>query len=283
MTQMKKTTASVGILLLGGFVLAAVVLNRPEPSVDVGPGPDSAIYFDASAAIDERIRALEIAVGEERNARQIVEEELRIILDELERINASEPQAADEPAVDGRGGRGSRDEGEIRESFQQRRNERFSPEGRTRQLVDAGFSTDRAAMIVQRESELQMEVLQARFEARQSGAPSEPGSIASNPDEMLRAEIGDTDYAMYLGANNRPTSVGVSTVISSSPAQIAGLQPGDRIVSYDGKRVFSVNDLNAQTMQGTSGQNVLVDVERDGVQMQFVLPRGPLGISGGRR
>jgi hypothetical protein len=277
---MKKTTSAVAALLLVGFTAAAVVLIGPEPLVDVGPIPDPAVYFDANAATDERIRALEIAVGEERNARQLLEEELGFILDELDRINADERQTSGERSEDNRGGR---DAAEIRESFQQRRNERFSTEGRTQQLVDAGLSPDRAALIVQREAELQMEALQARFDARQSGDRLEPGSIGANPEAALRAEIGDTDYAMYLEANNRSTSVGISSVIPSSPAQTAGLQPGDRIVSYGGERVFSTNDLNAQTIQGTPGQNVLVEIERDGVPMQFVLPRGPLGISGGRR
>jgi len=88
---------------------------------------------------------------------------------------------------------------------------------------------------------------------------------------------------MYLQANNRPTSVGINSVMPLSPAQAAGLQAGDRIVRYDGQRVFNVFDVNAQTRQGTSGQSVLVDIERDGSPMQIVLPRGPLGIRASRR
>ena len=83
--------------------------------------------------------------------------------------------------------------------------------------------------------------------------------------------------------NNRSTSVTISSVIESSPAQSAGLQPGDEIVRYDGERVFSMTDLTRQTMDGTAGQNVVVDIMRDGTPMQIVMPRGPVGISGGRR
>lgn len=277
---MKKTTVAFGALLLGGLVLAAVVLNKPEPSVDVGAMPDPAVYFDANAAMEERIRALEIAVGEERNARQLLEEELSFILDELDTISAEGRQTADERVADSRGGR---NEVQNRETFQERRNERFSLEGRTQPLIDAGFTPERAAVIAQRESELQMKALQARFEARVSGERSERGDIAMNPDAMLRAEIGDDDYAMYLEANNRASSVGISSVMPSSPAQIAGLQPGDRIVSYAGTRVFGVGELNAQIVQGSPGENVLLDIERDGVPMQVVLPRGPLGITSRRR
>jgi len=100
----------------------------------------------------------------------------------------------------------------------------------------------------------------------------------------LRQELGDYEYERYLVANNRPTSVGVGTVLESSPGQVAGLQPGDQIVSYDGQRVFSTVDLNQQTMQGVPGESVVVDFLRDGVPMQVVVPRGPIGIStrGGR-
>jgi hypothetical protein len=36
-------------------------------------------------------------------------------------------------------------------------------------------------------------------------------------------------------------------------------------------------------MQGDPGVSVAVDIMRDGVPMQVVLPRGPVGVSAGRR
>ena len=61
----------------------------------------------------------------------------------------------------------------------------------------------------------------------------------------------------------------------------AGLQPGDEIVSYDGKRVFDMRELNAFTLEGRAGESVVVDVRRDGRTVQLVMPRGPIGITGG--
>ena len=75
----------------------------------------------------------------------------------------------------------------------------------------------------------------------------------------------------------------MSSVIESSPEQSAGLQPGDEIVRYDGERVFNMTDLTQRTMDGAAGQNVIVDIMRNGQPMQIVMPRGPVGISGGRR
>ena len=138
-------------------------------------------------------------------------------------------------------------------------------------------------MIVRRESELQMQSLQARYEAERSGDPVDYWRSRNASSETLRQELGDADYERYLTANDRSTTISVSSVIDSSPGQAAGLQPGDEIVRYDGERVFSMTDLTRQTMAGTAGQNIVVDIMRDGNPMQIVMPRGPVGITGGRR
>jgi len=44
-----------------------------------------------------------------------------------------------------------------------------------------------------------------------------------------------------------------------------------------------MTDLTRQTMAGTAGHNIVVDIMRDGNPMQIVMPRGPVGITGGRR
>ena len=68
--------------------------------------------------------------------------------------------------------------------------------------------------------------------------------------------------------------------MDSSPGSQAGLQPGDQIVSYNGERIFNISELHELTLQGTVGENVIVEIERDGMRMQLSLPRGPVGISG---
>jgi C-terminal processing protease CtpA/Prc len=281
---MTKQTVIAGAILVGGFALAALVLNESTPVSEPGAGPeDPAVYFDATAATEERIRALEVAVGEERNARQLLEEELRFILEELDRMEDGDSEQVEEREAPNRRDQISNEASVGMAEFQRRRSDRNSPEGRTKILLDAGFSPDRAAVIVQRESELQMQAMQARYDARQSGEGFDPNDIRLNPDSALRAEIGDSEYESYLQANGRSTSVTISSVMQTSPAQNAGLKPGDDIVAYGGERVFSTSDLNAQTMQGAPGESVLVDIERDGVPMQIVLPRGPIGITSGRR
>jgi membrane-associated protease RseP (regulator of RpoE activity) len=146
-------------------------------------------------------------------------------------------------------------------------------------LVAAGFAPDRADWIARRTAELRVAQMQARYAAAREGRPVDPAAMQG--ERTLRSELGDADYERYLQALDRPTSVGVREVIASSPGEQAGLEAGDEIVAYDGKRVFDLRDLNALTLEGRAGESVVVQVRRDGRVLDLVMPRGPIGIFGG--
>lgn len=279
---MRKTYIAVAVSLAAGFATAAIVLrsNDAQPDVDSIVTGD---YFDQSAETSERIRALELAVAEERNARQLIEEELMALFDEIDSLRDAAEQQADPEGQQDVAAAGLPDAArdEVRSRFRSR-NIRSSEEARTAALLDAGFSLDRADWIMRREDELRLEALQARFEAQRSGDMQAMFNANNSSESRLREELGDTDYEQYLDAYDRPTSVIVSSILDSSPGQRAGLQAGDQIVSYDGQRVFSYSDLNNQQLQGNAGESVVVDLVRDGAPMQIVLPRGPIGIQAGR-
>lgn len=231
------------------------------------------LTFDQSLSTEARIRALEQAVSDERYARQLLQEELFILTGELETLMAQRSDVAlDRSAVF-----------ERVETAPPNPRRRRGAEGRAERLVEAGLEPGQAEWIVQRESQLQMEALQARYEAERTGDAMNYFQSRTAASDALRNELGDAEYERYLAASGRPTSVAVSSVLESSPAQRAGLMPGDEITSYDGKRIFSMSDLTRQTLEGQPGEQVVVDVRRDGVSMQVVVPRGPIGIAGGRR
>jgi membrane-associated protease RseP (regulator of RpoE activity) len=144
-------------------------------------------------------------------------------------------------------------------------------------LIVAGFAPDRAEWINRRIQELRMQAMQAQSEARREGRPPH----ADVETATLRTELGDQDYERFLIARGVPTRVNIMSVLASSPAERAGMQRGDEISSYDGKRVFNVPDLNELALGGTSGESVVVDVRRNGENLRFVLPRGPLGVLSG--
>lgn len=236
---------------------------------------------ESELPVDERVSALEQAVRQEQYARQLLQEEVMILTEELDELRGGiAPTPVTDTASDTRSDRESEASREDRRSRYARRR---SPEGRIERLVEAGIDVGLADWIIQREEELQMESLQARFEAGRNGEPNDFYREQFSTREVLRQELGDDNYERYLTANGRPISVAISSVIGSSPAQAAGLQSGDEIMRYDGERVFSMTDINNATMAGEAGQNVVIDIVRDGLPMQVAMPRGPIGITGGRR
>jgi hypothetical protein len=273
---MKKSYTAIAVSLAAIVAAAAIVLNASEFGSESSDAPSAvaAPYFDDSAATEERIRALESAVSEEREARQLLEDELLVLFGEIERLEESRAERDQDREARGRN-----------ESEPVARVQRFYGESvnvdRREAMIESGLSPDRADWILQRESELRFESIQARFDARNSDEPQNPFDPSFNPEAMLRAELGDREYEMYLEASGRPTSVGISNIMESSPGQRAGLQSGDEIVGYDGQRIFSTSELMQQTMVGGEG-NVVVDLIRDGAPMQIVLPRGPIGVEIGR-
>ena len=273
---MQKTTRIVVLSLAAAGAVAAVMVN--SVSNDAGPPLPVSNDFDANAATEQRIRALELAVSEERRARQLLEEELLAIYADLDGLRAGsnrEPagEAVPEPALASADAiREERSQGQVIDAREAARREA---------MVGTGLAPDRVDYILRRESEMRYEAMQAVFEARSTGEPVDRFSPGMNPEAMLRAEIGDSDFEKYLEAQGRPTSVGVASVMASSPGEQAGLQSGDEIVSYDGERVFSTYELTQHTMAGGEG-NVIIDVVRDGAPIQIVVPRGPIGVEIGR-
>jgi hypothetical protein len=167
------------------------------------------------------------------------------------------------------GADGPIDPAAMRERMRERQLER---------LVAAGFTRERAEWLERRTQELEVQAMQAQYEAQRGGQPA-PGQ--ADTQRALRNEIGDAEYERYLTATGRPTQVQVLDVLASSAAERAGLQSGDQIVSYAGMRVFDIRELNALTREGAPGESVTVTVLRNGQSMQLQVPRGPLGVSGG--
>jgi membrane-associated protease RseP (regulator of RpoE activity) len=264
---MNKNVLAIASGLLAALAALAIVLFTREPQAPVSAvGPTD--YFDQNAATEDRILALEVAVAEERNARLLLEEELQALYAEFDALTDNTDEREGTPVAD------------TREAREEARRQALARGDRNKgRLVDAGFSEDRASWILDRVERLQMEQIQAIYDARQSGEPLDRSDFRLDPDRALRTQIGDAEYEQYLEAFGRSTSVAVGTVLESSPGQRAGLQSGDQIVGYGGQRVFSYSELSERTMNAAPGQSVVVDIIRDGAPMQIVVEAGPIGIS----
>jgi membrane-associated protease RseP (regulator of RpoE activity) len=273
-------------LVLGGLVAGFVVSFwlQPTPVAPRAESPDPArpVGSAAVAAMDSaaaaRLAAVEAALDAEILERAALEERVAELAAQLEALGELPRMTAARAA----GGVPPADAEALRANARRMVQERDAAGERRaiERLTAAGFPPDRAEWITRREEQLRMAALQAQYDATREGRALAPGE-ALDAGSTLRTELGDADYERYLTATGRPTSVGVRDVLASSPAEASGLVPGDEIVAYDGTRVFDMRELNALTLAGTAGESVVVDVRRDGQTVRLVMPRGPLGITGG--
>lgn len=70
---------------------------------------------------------------------------------------------------------------------------------------------------------------------------------------------------------NLPVGVYVYSVQEYSPAELAGLQKGDVIISFDGTTVKTISQLNSLKLKHKAGDKVKVIVNRDGSQKTLTL------------
>jgi hypothetical protein len=274
---------TVALSLVAGFAAGTWLTAEPAVEIAAGEALNSTAYFDSTAPSDKRIRALEQAVADERNARSILEDQLHALMEEIERIDASGPRVIVSEVADLQRSREQATSDSSRSSERRPDMLAFATsyrDARINQLVRNGITPERAEWILQRESEARFEALQAEFDARRAGESIDPYASNLDAQTRLRSDLGDADYENYLQSMGQPTAVMIQEVLGSSPANRAGLQAGDQLVSYGGKRVFSMTELRAQAMQGQTGEDVVIEIMRNGTLMQLTVPRGPLGISG---
>jgi hypothetical protein len=154
-------------------------------------------------------------------------------------------------------------------------------------LVAAGFGADQAREIVSRADAMAMERLNMQYQATREGwidTDRYRDALTDLPDvrEVVTNEYGDDAYDRYLYAAGRPNRLVVQDVFQDSPAGAAGLQPGDRVIAMADERIYSTRDLMNVASSGREGETVPLVVERGEAVFELYVPRGPLGIRGGR-
>lgn len=153
----------------------------------------------------------------------------------------------------------------------------------TENLVNAGISFDLAADIVRRQNEIDLKTLELRDRAVREGylgtsRYSNELNDLREQDVSLRAEIGGDAYDRYLYSTGQRNRVNITSVMSDSPAEQAGMQTGDVILNYGDSQMFNWSELQDATTLGERGDYVNVTVLRDGQLLNLWLPRGPLGV-----
>jgi hypothetical protein len=149
---------------------------------------------------------------------------------------------------------------------------------RIARLIAAGFTEDRALQIAGRASEVRRAAMEREYAATGTIRPLNSAS-PSAVEQQLRSEMGDGEYEKYLKALGQSTRIRVGDVAAGSAAANAGIMSGDEIVTYAGRRVFNLRELNALMLQNPEGETAAATIVRDGQTMQLYVTGGALGIS----
>ncbi|MGH8495641.1 MAG: PDZ domain-containing protein [Gammaproteobacteria bacterium] len=153
-------------------------------------------------------------------------------------------------------------------------------------LVAAGVEESQAREIKRQMDALDLEMMNLQYAADQGGEiDNERFAEAWRENQAkrvaVRETIGDDAYDRFLYAMGQANRIAIQDVLEGSPAQDAGLKTGDLLLSYDGERLFTVDDLMRYSRSGEAGRTVTLEVVRDGRHLQLYMPRGPLGIRSG--
>jgi C-terminal processing protease CtpA/Prc len=150
-------------------------------------------------------------------------------------------------------------------------------------LVKAGLEPWRAEDIARKQSQQAL----ARLELRDKAARENYLRTTRFRQEMqeleasapsVRDEIGIDTYDKYLYQSGQSNRVAISSVMTGSAAEQAGMLDGDLILSYDNQRLFNYRQLRGLTTAGERGETINVTVSRGGSEVSLALPRGPLGV-----
>jgi hypothetical protein len=263
--------AGVGLLVglaLGG--LLHVLSGEGEASA---PSLSREPMAGSGEASVQQLAALGEALAAERAERIALAAEVARLRSELEELapaaEASPPAETSEGAADA--GAASPAPSEVAAAGQW-----FEDSA----LLERGVSPDEVARLHRRFEETEMEILYLRDRATREGWNRRRRMMTELADIRagLREEVGDEAYDLILYATGQDNRVIITDVLATSPARAADLRPGDVIVRYGDRAIFSVSDLQRETRSGDAGAPVTVEVRRDDEELRTYIARGPLGV-----
>jgi len=268
-----KSHLLIAVLCLGAFTgynLLRVVSSEPgSPNADAPPGtPEFTHWYKDNA--DDALAQLQQRLAQAEQERVWLAERIAA----LEAVTGK-PETYPDTGT----GTPATEANEIPESTAPAQTFRTSVEA----LIATGIPTEQAAFIQARLDEYDLKQLYMQDRAsRESWLKTaryhKEQREAQNAYQELRPEIGGDAYDRMLYALGRTNRVVVRDIMQNSTAEQYDLRANDRIIEYNGQRVFTSQELNTLVTQGTAGAPVLLRVQRDEQQLDFYLPQGPIGI-----
>ena len=271
--MLRKNHLLIAVLCLGvfaGYYLLSVVSSEPgSPNADAPSGtPEFTRWYKDNA--DDTLTQLQQQLAQAEQERVWLAERIATLEAVTGRPETYPDTGTGTPATEAN---------KIPESTASAKTFRTSVEA----LIATGIPTEQAAFIQARLDEYDLKQLHMQDRASREGwlktaRYRKEQREAQNAYQELRPEIGDDAYDRMLYALGRTNRVVVRDIMQNSTAEQYDLRANDRIIEYDGQRVFTSQELNMLVTQGVAGAPVLLRVQRDEQQLDFYLPHGPIGI-----
>lgn len=252
---------------IGAYALPKIVRDDSEGSAK-NTREAASIERDPSPSIIDNLQQQLLQAGKERKRLEQQVQELQATINNgstrqsAEAISDTEEEAPELP-------------NEFQEFAQQQRN----PQSQEQRLIDAGFSLDEIVAIERAEASYQTARIEQRLEQMRANPEQYERFLDPRGYQPVREALGDERFEEYLRANGRNPDVLARNVIPGSAAELAGIQAGDQIYSYDGNRIFQTGDVTRGTISGTLNESVIIEVKRDNQIISLSAPRGTLGVT----
>ncbi len=245
------------------LLLAALACGPGGVSEPAVSSPAPSFEADLEAARLE-VATLRQALAEERGERDALEAQLERLRQELDELAWRDEAPEAEPGAEEMGAEVQPERPWFDAEALARHGVQPSEVDGLREAFDAS----------------ELALLQLEDEARREGWYDDPRYRLRLRDlrVALRAELGDERFDLILFATGRHNRVVVTDLLAGSPAERAGVQAGDEILSYAERQVFRGMELKRATTEGRTGERVELVVLRNGSRERLWVPRGPLGI-----
>lgn len=242
------------------------------PSSDSAERAPSRTYsatHDAGGASD--FVELRAAITKEIEARELLEYEVSLLRAQLGRLD-SETAGSEQAATSN----GESDQADESRAQGPRPGGVFN----SGLLLAHGIDRDDAASLRAVWEDVQMEKSHLSDQAVREGwyGTAQYQEELRALDADLREELSVEAFDRYLYATGKMNRTRVRDVIARSPGALAGFVIGDTILSYDGERIFNVEELRKLVGSGRRGETVRVEVSRGDSTAVIHVPRGPLGL-----
>jgi PDZ domain len=251
--------AAAGALVL--WIGSCALCSGSDDLTRNEPGPAELPRRETPGS-DSEIAALRMALNQEIEAREQLAWEVASLREQI-RAGSAAPRESAESAPAATPERGA---------------QRSMFDGSS--LVAAGMAPADAQELRSRWESTELEKIRLIDRATREGwlGSSQYQEELNALESNLRRGLNDADYDRYLYATGRNNSARITDVLANSPGETAGFRPGDTVMSYDGKRVFSIEELRELATRSRPGDTIRVEVLQDGTVETLYVPGGPIGL-----